>query len=106
MSEELQNPVSGKLKKLTLEEFLALFDPEVHDGIRAAIARYPDCEGIVCMENLQMDSSQFGARSALVMGPSNSWPLVKVKEAGFRLGDVPSRFQYPTAYVDYRKEAS
>ena len=103
--EQLRHPISGVLKKLTETEFLDLFDPSVHDAILASANRYKDCEAIVCFENLQMDSSCFGDRAALVVGPSNTYTLAKILEPGARLGDVPSRFQYPVAYVDYRKEA-
>jgi hypothetical protein len=102
----LIHPVSGLLKRLRETEFFELFDPECHNAILAAAARYPDAEGIVCCEVLDLCSSQCGHRSALVVGPSNSWTLEFVATTPFRLGDVPSRFQYPTAYVDYRKEVA
>lgn len=93
------------MRQLKETEFLDLFDPSTHNAILAAAARYPDCEAIVCFENQQMDSSQFGNRAALVVGPSNSRTLADCLKEGARLGDVPSRFQYPVAYVDYRKQA-
>jgi len=101
----LIHPVSGILKRLPIGDFLDLFDESVRGAIVAAKGRYPDAEAIVCCECLDMCSSQFGQRSALVVGPSNSWTLdfIVDPENGFRLGDVPSRFQYPVAYVDYRQ---
>lgn len=106
MPEELIHPVSGKLKKLTEAEFIDLFDPSVRDAVLALAARHPDCEAIVCFENLDLSSSNLGARTALVVGPSNTYKLEDIIKPGARLGDVPSRFQYPVSYVDYRKENS
>lgn len=100
----MKNPVSGEIKEVTIFEFLEMFDESVRPDIMAACARYPDKEGIVCFENLQLDSSHFGDRAALVMGPSNSWPLARIEEDGFRLSDLPSNFKYPVAYVDYRNQ--
>ena len=51
---------------------------------------------MVNCECLQMDSSQFGKRSALCLGPHCTYGVGEI-ERGMRLGDVPSRFQYPTA---------
>jgi hypothetical protein len=99
------HPVSGILKRLSIGDFLDLFDESVRGDIVAAKGRYPDAEAIVCCENLQMDSSRCGDRSALVVGPSNSWTLDFLMDPAnwFRLGDMPSQFQYPVAFVDYRK---
>jgi hypothetical protein len=100
------NPVSGEVKEISIHDLLEKMDPDVHGAIMRSAGLYPDKEALVLMENLQMDSSHFGNRTVLVMGPSNSWPLSEVEKNGFRLGDVPSRFQYPVAYVDYRKTKS
>lgn len=102
-TEILKHPISGELKKLTPNDFLDLFDESVHSAILASAARYPDREALVCFENLQMDSSLFGLRSALVVGPSNTYNLEDIVKSGARLGDVPSRFMYPVSYVDYRE---
>ena len=100
---ELVNPVSGKLKKLSEGEFLDLFDPEVHNAILASAAKPADVEGIVCFETLDLGlvCRNGPGRTALVVGPSNTFTLEQA--AVGHLGDVPSRFKYPTAYVDYRK---
>jgi hypothetical protein len=94
------------MKRLTESQFLDLFDLEVHDKIRAAAARYHDAEALVCFENVDFTSSHFGHRAALVVGPSNTYTLADVMEPGAHLGEVPSVFQYPVAYVDYRKPLS
>lgn len=94
----IKHPVSGTLKELNEVEFLALFDPEVHETIRERANR-EGVEAVVCMEVLQMDSSCFGMRSALIVGPGCTLQLAEIEtHPNFRLGDVPSRFQYPTAY--------
>jgi hypothetical protein len=93
----IKHPVSGEVRELTEAEFLALFNPETHEAIREG-ARKDGVEAVVCMENLQMDSSAFGQRSALIVGPSCTYQLSQIETLpNFRLGGVPSRFQYPTA---------
>lgn len=99
----LVHPVSGELKELTPNDFLNLFDPSVHSAILASAARYPDKEALVCFENIDMSSSQIGQRAALVVGPSNTYKLEDIIKPGARLGDIPSRFQYPVSFVDYRQ---
>jgi len=101
----MKHPVSGTIRKVTEVEFLDMFDVSVQNAIMASAARYRDCEALVCFENLQMDSSQLGARTALVVGPNNTLKLAQLEDGGTRLGDCPSRFQYPVAYVDYRTGA-
>jgi hypothetical protein len=91
----MRNPVSGEIKELSQEEFLKLFDKEVHARIVANSLK-PGVDAVVCLENLQMDSSHFGDRSALIVGPECTFQL-KHLEGPFRLGELPSTFKYPTA---------
>lgn len=100
---QAQNVVSAK--HVSLADFLEMFDPEVHGKIRGA-ALGPGITHVVCLENLDIWSSQLGHRTALVVGvrPEGaevpSWTLGDVlSKPYFRLGDVPSRFQYPVAYA-------
>lgn len=85
------------LKMLTKQEFFALFDESVHDRIREVMQRYPDAEAVVVFENVDFCSSQFGARSALPVGPSNTFKSVSDTE-GKWLNDLPSQRQYPQAF--------
>jgi hypothetical protein len=71
--------------------------PESVLAVRKALERYPDAEAVVRYENQQMDSSEFGSVSFLIVGPSNSLSLEGAQK-GAPLGDVPSRFKYPVAY--------
>jgi hypothetical protein len=96
MPEPIVNPISGTLRELSRAEFLALFDSTVHEAIRAA-TELPGTDALVCMEVLQMDSSQCGHRTALAVGPGRTFKVSDLSTAGFRLGDVPSRFAYPVA---------
>jgi hypothetical protein len=91
----MTHPVSGPVRELNETEFLGLFDASVRDRIKAN-SQKPGVDAVVCFENLQMDSSEFGKRSALIMGPGCSHALTEI-ETGGRLGDTPSRHQYPTA---------
>ena len=92
-----QNVITARHVKL--EDLLRLFDEEVHGKIRGA-ALQEGVTHVVCFENLDMWSSQLGARTALVVGSKQSFTLEKVLGTPyFRLGDVPSRFKYPVAYA-------
>jgi hypothetical protein len=89
----LKHNISGTIAQLDEAAFFELFDSSVHGAMRESLKRYPTAEGLVCFENLQMDSSQLGRRTAAVFGPDNTFKQSNLHEA--RLGDVPSRFQYP-----------
>jgi len=86
------------IPSLTSTEFLALFpSTDIHMAMKRALERYPDALGMVCYENLAFDSSQFGERAMLVIGPSNTIrTLEDVKNTP--IGDVPSRFKYPVSF--------
>lgn len=85
------------MKQLTAKEFLSLFDPSVHDQIKAAAKRYPNATAVVCFENLDMCSSELGHRSALVVGPDNTFTSVEDCR-GKHLNDLPSQRQYPVSW--------
>jgi hypothetical protein len=87
-----------KIKDITLDALIGMFDPAVHEKLRAMAGR----EGVshlVVFENLQMDSSNPGARTAIAVGPGCTYHHVyQVKDQ--HLGDLPSRFQYPLAAAE------
>jgi hypothetical protein len=82
--------------EVTLQRFFELFDEEVHDALRAQLKK-PNVRGIVCFDNPQMDSSHFGDRTAVIYGEGCTSATLEAICKG-RLGDVPSRFQYPVKY--------
>ena len=92
----MNHPVSGEVKELSKAQFLELFDPSVRGAIERNAAK-PGVDAVVCFEVLQMDSSKFGHRQALIVGPGCTYKVSDIEGAGFRLGDVPSRFAYPVA---------
>lgn len=91
-------------RHVSFPDFLRLFEEELHGKIRGAALR-PGITHVVCFENLDMWSSQFGRRVALAVGerPAGAevptWKLSDVLAPHFRLGDLPSQFQYPVAYA-------
>lgn len=85
------------MKELTREELFALFDESVHSRLEDCITRYPDCEGVVVFENQMMGSSELGMRSAVVVGPSNTYKSIADCE-GKWINDLPSRRQYASYY--------
>ena len=86
------------MQQKTKNEFLAMFDESVHDIVVAKIREF-GATAIVCFENQQMDSTQFGARTAMPVGPRNSFKNVEDVK-GKHLNDLPSQRQYPVAYVE------
>ena len=86
------------MQQLKVHEFFKLFDPEVHQDIINSVRKYPDAEAVVVFENVAFDSSQFGRRSALVVGPSNTFTSVEFCK-GRWLYDLPSQRQYPQSFI-------
>lgn len=80
----------------TREEFYALMDTPLHPILDERLAR-TDVSGIVCYENLQMDSSQCGSRSAVIYGPGCAATTLEAALAR-HLNDLPSQRQYPVAF--------
>jgi len=89
-------PVTS-LTEITLSELYKMFHKSVHSDLDAKIVK-TRAEYVVVFENLQMDSSNFGHRSALMIGAQcENKTIDDIRER--RLGDVPSRFQYPVHYA-------
>lgn len=99
------NPTSGTVKSLTYEEFMALlrerkYDDEKITWVERMVKAHAATEseepyGLIFFEVLDMCSSQLGSSTVVLGGPTCS-NTVDQLIAG-RLGDVPSRFKYPTA---------
>jgi hypothetical protein len=96
------NMAGNQIAEMSQAELLALFDTSVRNQIIDAAKRL-NAEAVVCMENLQLDSSQCGALTALCCGGNCSLTVQRVLEG--RIGDVPSRFQYPMAIWRCGKES-
>lgn len=86
------------LKRLTLQEFLEMFDPSVHDGLKELLVRYQDAVAVVVFYNKNMWSSQLGMRTGIVVGPSNTFKSVEACE-GKHIHDLPSQRQYASAWI-------
>ena len=89
-------PIITNQREVTREQFMELFAENVRPVFNRNLDR-PDVLGIVCYENLQMDSSAFGQRTAMIYGPKCSYKTLETTLAG-HLDDLPSQRQYPTAY--------
>jgi len=85
------------MREVTWPEFLAYFDPEVHDQIKR-VSRGAGVDAVVMFENVQLDSSALGRRTALVVGPGRTAKSVEAC-AGKWLNDLPSQRQYPQCFV-------
>lgn len=99
------NMIGGIVKPVSKIEFWSLFSPPMQDEL-ANKACDEGVVGFVCFENLQMDSSQFGKRSAVAFGPGCTSANPRDVVARFpRLGETPSQFQYPTCYCITKDES-
>jgi hypothetical protein len=87
------------VKPITEEELLDMFDPEVRDRL-LALAYKPGIKGLIVFENLMMDSSAFGSRTAVAFGPSCTYQKPD-DVVGKWLNDLPSQRQHPQ-HVFYR----
>jgi hypothetical protein len=75
---------------------VAKFDPEVHDRLRR-VASKEQVTCLVLFENQMFDSSEFGRRTAVMIGPPFTYKKLSDVEGGW-LNDLPSQRQYPVAY--------
>lgn len=99
---QAQNVVTAR--HVAFDDFLKLFDDDIHGPIRG-LAIKEGVTHLICMENLDFCSSQLGKRTAMAAGNPTAQALGRqtlaelLGTAFLRLGDVPSRFQYPVAYT-------
>lgn len=85
------------MNRIGFDELLGKFDSDIHERLRTLINQ-EGVAALVVFENHQMDSSSFGARSAIAVGPGCSHHSVSsVKKLW--LNDLPSQRQYPVAYA-------
>lgn len=85
------------MKQITFEQLLEMFDPDVHPRLKDNF-KQTHVTGMVVFENQQMDSSRFGHRTAMIVGPQCTYKTVEECE-GKHLHDLPSQRQYATAFV-------
>jgi hypothetical protein len=82
------------LKPISLEDLLGYFEG---DGARArllALLERSDVTHVVLCEDLEVYSGPKGnLETAVIVGPGCTW---KTPADACRVGDVPSRFHYPT----------
>lgn len=92
-------------KQLSWKELMDLvkaepFKPEIINAILTGIetlAKRPGVTHIVVFENINLDASQGGRKTAVVVGPSCTYKsLDDVRDK--HLGSAPSDHQYPVYY--------
>lgn len=86
------------IPEISLDDLVSRFDPDVHEKLRRLAVSNPTDTHLVLYENQLFDSSQFGARSALIVGPQRSTPTLEVALAG-HLGHLASDRKEPVAYT-------
>jgi hypothetical protein len=83
--------------EITFDEFMDLFDDATGNTILKRAGDYQSTH-LVLAEKLQMDASQFGARTAMCVGPNNTYQTVE-QCAGQWIHDTPSQRQYFTKFA-------
>lgn len=68
------------------------------------VEKWPDVEGIIFFQNVDMSSSHLGESSALTYGAKVTYRAdildkIKADPCSVRLGDTPSVFKYPQWYI-------
>lgn len=86
------------MQELTMDAFLEEFDPEVRPKIKEAIARYEGVTHVVMARCEDMWSSMRGHKTAMVVGPNNTYKTLEDCE-GKWLGDLPSQRQHFVKYA-------
>ena len=91
-------------KKLSIEEYLDLFEPEVHDAIRESLTR-EGVAGAVCMVNHVFDSGRVGHRVSMIFGPGCTFKSMEQIERQSNPGGIytngqPSSASFPEGYVE------
>lgn len=81
--------------------FLVNFPGSVHDVIKWGLTR-PGVEGIVCFENRNAKSKQFGHRTAAIYGPQCAYQTLSMMLRGI-LGKAPDHRVPVCYYVNERR---
>lgn len=79
-----------------MSDFLALLSKPMCRDIAERIKMFKPTH-LVLFENQQMDSSNFGNRTCLCVGPNNTYKTVEDVKSS-HLNDLPSQRQYPTCF--------
>jgi hypothetical protein len=88
-------------KQVSWQEFLAMFDPKVHEALKANREK-PGVDGIAVLECHVMDSSRLGDKTGLIYGPDctfKSIDVMKEQKAGIYITGLPSSASFPIAYT-------
>lgn len=86
------------IKQLSATEFLEQFSPHLAHPIVGKLPLHPDAVAVVCFENCTLDSTACGERTAVIVGPSNTFESVEACE-GKWLNDLPSQRQHPVTFA-------
>jgi hypothetical protein len=86
------------MKQVTKEEVMKQMDESVYPAIEVSIVKNKATH-LVMFENQVFDSSQFGARSVVCVGPECTYKTPQECE-GHWLHDLPSQRQYATTFCE------
>lgn len=94
-----------------MQEFLEAYVPDdrprtevmvdrerLQSGLEDLAKKFPDAEAVVHFENVTLDSSSLGAKTAVIVGPGREIDSVAACE-GRWLNDLPSQRQHAQGYL-------
>ena len=91
------NHLNGTIQEASWIEFLELFDRSVWSHIEKRQAQ-DHVSGVMCMDNPDFCSSEFGKRTAMIFGPGCTYQTAEEASKAVLGADSASRRQY-AAYV-------
>jgi len=70
--------------------------------------QFPNCEFIVCVQVIALDSSKLGAHNVVMAGANHTWTAKQIEELKenpnkYWYGDLPSERMYPQWYISREK---
>lgn len=89
----MRNDVSGEITVTVWNDVLKMADQTLRDQL-TAMATGDGVAGVMVYECIDLSSKRLGHKSFMIFGPGCTYKTIEEAAAG-RLGDVPSRFQYP-----------
>lgn len=77
------------MKEITMKELCDMFDKSVHEAIER-ISKRDDVSHVVVFENQDFCSSEFGKRTAMIIGPGCTYKTLDDIKNRY-LNDLPSQ---------------
>ena len=91
------------MKEISLREVFEKMDPSTHQKI-IDVAKSYEATHLAVYECIQMDSSSFGNRSVICVGPNNTIKTPEELAKSIHKPETVSQREYPQAYAVFDAE--